>query len=287
MSDFSSICHGFTRSRLEAEYDVERSIPDFPGYMSQFAQASDRTRERHATRQRLDQRYGDRPAERMDIYLPEGEGPAPIVVFLHGGAWKGSNKEGRAFPADFVCRHGAIWISLEYPLAPDHDLDDIVASVTRGLRWVLANAATFGGRADRVLVSGHSAGAHLATMAVFSLDPAERQDLRLMTLSGVFDMTPLMFTKANGWLRLDLEAAKRNSPITNIPAVPPPLTALVGSDEPSAFIHQTLDMAVAWARAGTAPEVVVLPGRNHFSVLEEYQKDDSPVCRTLLSFIRS
>lgn len=282
------IAHGLSRGQLAVDYDVEKTVPDLPGYMRQFIERSDETRLMFQDRSRLDVKYGKLPAQNLDIYLPEGRAPAPIVVFFHGGAWKGSNKECRAFPAQDVCPHGGVWVSAEYPLAPVHTLEVLVESAELALAWIADNAASFGGNSRRILVMGHSAGGHLATMGLFRLlvkRPELAQNFELMTLSAVFDLEPMMFTKVNESLHLDPGRALIHSPICNIPSTSPALHAFAGGDEPDVFVQQSLDMVAAYARRGFRSRFTALPGRNHFSVMEEFMLPESPLRRSLLHFV--
>jgi arylformamidase len=282
------IAHGLARSRLAAEYDVEATVPDLPGYMRRFIERSDETRRLFQGRARLDVAYGALPAQKLDLYLPEGGRPAPVVVFFHGGAWKGSNKECRAFPAQVVCPLGGVWISAEYPLAPEHTLETQAASAEQALGWVVENAAGFGGDARRILVMGHSAGGHLATIGLFRL-LAQRPELaprfELLTLSAVFDLEPMMFTKVNEWLHLDLARVMQHSPLWNIPVQAPPLHAMAGGGEPGVFVQQSLDMVAACAGRGVPSRFTALPGRNHFSVLEDFELAESPLQAALRGFL--
>lgn len=282
------IAHGLSRSHLAADYDVEATVPDLPGYMRQFIERSDETRRIFKGRSRLDVAYGPLAAQKLDIYLPESGTAAPIVVFFHGGAWKGSNKECRAFPAQVVCPKGAAWISVEYPLAPDHTLETQAESAELALAWIADNARSFGGDARRILVMGHSAGGHLATTGLFRLLNARPQmapDFELLTISAVFDLEPMMFTKVNDWLKLDPNRARQHSPICNIPPVSPALHAFAGGNEPGVFLRQSLDMVGAYARRGFPSRFTALPHRNHFSVLEEFDDAASPLRRALVEFI--
>jgi arylformamidase len=283
------IAHGLSRSHLAADYDVERTIPDLPGYMRQFVERSDQTRILFKNSSRLDVAYGPLPAQKLDIFMPQISMAAPILVFLHGGAWKGSNKECRAFPAQVMCPKGAVWISVEYPLAPDHTIETQAESAEMALAWIAANAHSFGGDAHRILVMGHSAGAHLATIGLFRLldrQPDMAEDFELLTLSGVFDLEPMMFTKVNDWLKLDLQRALAQSPLGNIPECAPAFHALAGGNEPGVFVRQSLDMVGAYARCGFASRFTALPHCNHFSVLEEFDDPASPLQRALMEFIQ-
>lgn len=283
------IAHGLSRSHLAADYDVEATVADLPGYMHQFIEQSDETRRTFQDRSRLDVAYGSLAAQKLDIYMPGPGASAPILVFFHGGAWKGSNKECRAFPAQVVCPKGAVWISVEYPLAPDHTLETQAESAQLALTWIAQNARSFGGDAHRILVMGHSAGGHLATTGLFRVlnaQPAKAKDFELLTISAVFDLEPMMFTKVNDWLKLDPNRVLQHSPIINIPSESPALHAFAGGNEPVVFLRQSLDMVGAYARRGFPSRFTALPRRNHFSVLEEFADASSPLQRALVEFIK-
>jgi arylformamidase len=283
------IAHGLSRRQLAIDYDVESTVPDLSNYMRTFTARSDQVRKDFEKRSKLDVAYGPLPAHKLDIYLPLNTNNAPVLVFLHGGAWKGSNKECRAFPAEFFCASGAIWISVEYPLAPQHSIETQAESAEMAFRWIHANSTSFKGNQNRILVMGHSAGAHLASTGIFRLlksNPELSSDFELLMMSGVFDLEPMMFTKVNEWLNLNPALVLENSPICSIPTVSPPLHAFVGGNEPDVFMRQSLDMVGAYAKRGFSSRLTTLPDRNHFSVLEEFDIQSSPLQKAVLEFIR-
>ena len=99
------IAHGLSRRQLAIDYDVEATVSDLPRYMRPFIERSDQVRKDFKERCKLDVAYGPLPAQKLDIYLPSNTNNAPVLVFFHGGAWKGSNKECRAFPAELFSLH--------------------------------------------------------------------------------------------------------------------------------------------------------------------------------------
>lgn len=279
---------GYTLAQLDSQYDIEKTVPDMGAYLGRYAAASALTRQRRAAH--LDVRYGPGAAEALDVFLSESEAPAPIIVFIHGGGWRGSNKEARAFPADLFCRSGAVWISIEYPLAPAHRLDAMVAAVRRAVLWVQSNAASFNGDAARIVVVGNSAGGHLAAMAATTDWQAEAglpepPISGLVTISGVFDMRPLQLTHANSWLEMDDASVLRNSPSRHIPDKGCPLVALVGTHEPDEFRRQSIDFAADWAARGGNARSIVVPEHNHFSIIGLLGEADNPVSGALLEMI--
>ncbi|HVL56273.1 MAG TPA: alpha/beta hydrolase [Burkholderiaceae bacterium] len=272
-------------ARAAAPYDVEAASPGFREHLQRYSVASRETRARWPAR--LDVRYGDGAAERLDIFLTDRSAAAPIVVFLHGGGWRGSSKEDRSFPAETFCPAGAIWISMEYPLAPAASVDQMVESVRRGIAWVHRNAHTFAGDRDRIFVCGNSAGGHLAAMAMVTdwstgWHLPESPIRGATTISGVFQMTPLRHGHANTWLKLDVDSAVRNSPIFNLPARGSPLLCVAAANEPPEFREQSEVFAAVWRNRGFAGEYLLMPDVDHFSIIGELGKPASRLVSAML-----
>ena len=115
------------------------------------------------------------------VYRPEGEGPLPLVVYVHGGGWMlGSVESFDTVVRALANAAGAMIASIEYRLAPEHPfpagLDDVLCAV----RWLAANAAELGADPERMAIAGDSAGGNLATVAARRL--RGEVDLRLQAL---------------------------------------------------------------------------------------------------------
>lgn len=124
---------------------------------------------------RRDIAYGVDPAQRYDIYLPAGRGEAraAVIVMVHGGGWKRGDKAADRVVTNKVARwvpRGAMFVSINYRLLPRAGVEEQVRDVARAIAHVQLTAAAHGGDAGRLILMGHSAGAHLA--ALVSADPA-------------------------------------------------------------------------------------------------------------------
>ena len=111
--------------------------------------------------------YGELEDEVLDIYLPDAEGEKPVVVFFYGGCWGAClhyTRESYEFLAEAFTDEGYIVIVPDYPHYPDLLYEDIMRSAARVIDWVDANIGDYGGDAAHMLLSGHSAGAHMAAM---------------------------------------------------------------------------------------------------------------------------
>lgn len=117
--------------------------------------------------------YGPDARQRMDVFLPAAPQRAPMLLMVHGGAWmvgdKSMSRAVDAKVAHWVGERGYIVVSINYRMVPNVDVQAQARDVARALAAVQARAAEWGGDASRVVLMGHSAGAHL--VALLSADP--------------------------------------------------------------------------------------------------------------------
>lgn len=273
-----------TQEQIDREYNPSADVPDSASRIEGWVTRSAAIRSTLPAR--LGVRYGPTRDEYLDIF-PSGDG-APIHVFIHGGYWRRFSAREHSFVAPLLVQAGVCAIVVNYALCPTVTIDEIVRQVRASVAWVHANAATFAGDADRITVSGHSAGGHLTAMAL-STDWPGVYDLPAGTLkggvaiSGLFDLGPFPYSYLQPALQLDWGQVRRNSPINLIPAVGPTMVAAVGGAESAEFRRQSRSYAEAWP-GGAYLEI---PGCNHFTVLEELERPESPLLRAVLDLARA
>src|SRR6266568_369659 len=160
------LCRTFlNQSELDAEYDVEGSVPDFPAYRSRFETASRKSIDELKPTMR--QPYGPSRDEYLDLYLAR-DPDAPILVFFHGGYWRLLASEDFAFAAVGPAAHGITVVNVNYSLLPSVTIDEIVRQARAAIVWVLKSLREFNANPRRIFVGGHSAGAHLAAMCLLT-----------------------------------------------------------------------------------------------------------------------
>ena len=211
----------FDQQTLDAEYRIRDSIPldQFEGIIKRYSDDSAAARENLNCE--TDVSYGDDPDEIMDIY--PGPGNAPIFVFIHGGYWRMLSQKESSLMADNMVANGAAFATLNYSLAPAASLDEIVRQCRAALAWIHSNAATFGVDPDRLYVGGSSAGGHLVGMMISSGWQQEfgvPEDIikGACSLSGIYDLEPLLRAEPNIWINLNEAAAQRLSPVRSLPS---------------------------------------------------------------------
>ena len=279
-----TVYRGFDQETLDTEYRARGTVPleVFEEAIARYG--SDSARARGTLECREDVRYGEIADEVVDIF-PAGEG-APVLFFIHGGYWRMLSQKESAFMAECFVGLGAAVVTVNYSLAPGASLDTIVAQCRRALAWTWNNAASFGADPDRIFVTGSSAGGHLTGAMIsggWHADFGVPEDIvkGACALSGIFDLEPIRLSEVNEWAKLDEAAARRNSPIHNLPEKGCPLIVSYGGNETSEFKRQTDDYAAAWRAKGFAAEYVDLPETNHFDIVFEYQNPDGRLTRAV------
>jgi arylformamidase len=265
--------HSMTRQDaqwLDTQYNNRARIPEHPQIFARWAAASQHARE-HAT-VHPDLPYGEGPNETLDVF-PSAAAGAPVLVFIHGGWWRSLDKSDHSFLAPPFVVRGAMVVVPNYALCPAVSIEEIALQMVRALAWTYRNAARYGGDPGRIVVAGHSAGAHLAAMLLccrwsgVSPDLPQRLVHSALAISGVFDLDPIRRTP---FLQVDLHlsppAVRRLSPLR----FPPPagrLFAVVGGDESDEFLRQNRLLREAWGRR-SVPVCERVAGANHLTVLD-------------------
>jgi arylformamidase len=210
----------------------------------------------------LDLRYGPRERNRIDFLKAREKGPT--LVFIHGGYWQQRAKEIFTVFADGPMSHGINVALFGYTLAPDATLDEIVAEIGGGLDFLAAQLPALGGDANRIVVSGWSAGGHLTSMALSH--PLVKAGIGI---SGIYDLEPIRHSYLNVKLGLDEAMSRRNSPMMQAGGALKPLSLVVGSAELPLLRKQTADFAGHRAKYGLPVTYEEIPGANHFTIMNE------------------
>lgn len=218
----------------------------------------------------LDLRYGPRERNRID-FLKAGE-KAPTLVFIHGGYWQMRAKEAFTLFAEGPMAHGINVALIGYTLAPEATLEEIVAEINRGLDFLAEQLPALGGDANRIAVSGWSAGGHLTAMALSH--PRVKGGV---AISGIYDLEPIRHSYLNEKLRLDEAMSRRNSPILQAGGPIKPLALTAGSAELPLLRRQTADFAAHRAKYGLPVSYEEIPGADHFTIMDQMLRPEGRV----------
>ena len=280
---------------FDAQYNNRARIPEHPAILRHWCDESLRACERHADM--VERAYGDGPSERLDIFparasAASGSAPggAPVLVYLHGGYWRALGKRDQSFVAPPFVDAGAMVVLPGYALCPAVSVEHIALQLVRALAWVYRHAAEHGGDPGRIVVTGHSAGGHLAAMLLACDWPAVAPDLpadlvkAALPIAGIYEMEPLRhapFLAPD--LNLTAASARRLSPAL-MRAPRGALVTVVGGDETEEFLRQADLIAAAWGPQ-TVIAAEIVPQRHHMNLLHELADPASRTHRRALQLL--
>ncbi len=277
---------------LERMYNNRMRVPDHGEYFARWAAQSALARKLLTCE--LDVPYGPAPRERLDAFAAprSAGGAAPLVVFIHGGYWKALDKSDHSFIAAALHDAGAAVVVPNYTLCPQASIPEITLQLARAMAWAWRNARRLGADPRRIAVIGHSAGGQLAAMMLACawkvLDPALPRDLvqRAMGLSGLYDLQPLMHTPSlQEALRLTPAQVQAASPARLPPPARGRFVALVGGEESGEYLRLNRLIRQRWGRE-RVPLAAVLPGLNHFSIVDALATPGQRVHRLARELLR-
>ena len=268
----------FDRAGLDAELNLRARTPEHADYFARWAAESGEVRQRLSVQEHI--AYGTGAGETLDLFLST-ETAAPLLIFIHGGYWQSLDKGDFSFLAPAFVERGIAFASLNYSLAPDASIGQMVEEIDRAVAWLRENAARLGLDPARFAISGHSAGGHLACMAFSGDQPRATGHppfLFCCSVSGIYQLEPLRHSYQQEVLNLDADSAAALSPQAVIPQGPlGPLLLAVGQEEPGEFVVQQSEHFAAWTAAGHDGRALVMEGRHHFSAVEALSEAGHPL----------
>jgi arylformamidase len=255
---------------VEREYNARAAVPEHTRFFERWEKDSGFARE--TLESRLDIAYGGDPRHRIDLF-PARQARGTLL-FVHGGYWRGLDKQMFSWLAPAWVAEGITFAAVNYRLCPQVRIADIVEDAVAAVNAVVANTGP-----GSIVVCGHSAGGHLiaAVMAApasrFGFDTARFAGA--VAISGIVDFEPLLAFSGNADLRLTAAEAKALGEAVARPSILAPLVVAVGALESSEFLRQSQRLAESWGSA--ARERLVLPGHHHFSILDALVERSQPL----------
>ena len=215
--------------------------------------------------------YGDRPETCIDLYRPlaKRQHAVPCFVFLHGGFWQEGSKDGAGFAAEAFTQHGCAFAAVGYSLTPTVSLTDIVKQIDEAVHFLHQNVDKWGIDSGRLVIGGHSAGAHLAACIITDAMHSGVSDCLAgaLLISGVYDLAPIARSYVNDLARMTQEEIDALSPVRLARASHLPIMSLVGAEEPPAFQVHSDALAAAWASGRGDFSFQRVDGKDHFDIL--------------------
>jgi len=260
------------QKELDDAYDQSVYAPNQPLIALRRKLASEAALKRLGAPERV--AYGPTEIEKLDIYKTRRLNP-PINIFIHGGAWRNGQAKDSAYLAEMFINAGAHLVILDFVQVQDAggSLMPMAQQVRAAVAWVYKNAARFGGDSNRVYVTGHSSGAHLAGCVLvtdwqkdFGL-PADVVKGGLV-ISGMYDLKPVRLSKRSEYVKFTDEIEQALSSQRHLDKINAPVIVAYGSQETPEFQRQSREFTAAVKALGKPVELIVGEGFNHFEMQE-------------------
>ncbi len=267
----------------EVEYNNRARVPEHPQIFAGWMRDAEdyRILAMEERRAELGLPYSDTPRQTIDLFWPTSAEKGPLALFIHGGYWKSLEPSMFSHAARGLNARGVGVAVAGYNLCPDVTISDIINEMRHACLFLWQRTG------QRILVYGHSAGGHLAgAMAAtewHTLYPKMPADFipAAYSISGLFDLAPLLEVASAQDLRLDADEARRVSPVFWPAPTGCVFDAVVGGAELSEFLRQSRIIADAWKKGGAETRYEELPGANHFTVLDPLTDPNSAMVSRL------
>ncbi len=272
----------------EVEYNNRARVPEHPQIFARWQRdgAAYRAEASAEGRAEIGLKYGPSARQTIDLFTPKGgAGNAPLALFIHGGYWRSLEPSSFSQMARGMNGRGVTVAVSGYDLCPQVTIGDIIRQ-TQAACLYLWNKL---GR--RIMVSGHSAGGHLAACMLATdwktLDAGAPADLvpAAYAISGLYDLTVLLHLATNADFNLDDAEARRISPVLWPAPKGKVVDAVVGGIESSEFLRQSRIIVDAW-KAGNETRYEAIPGKNHFDVCDAMTDPNSAMTERLVALTK-
>jgi arylformamidase len=282
----SSVLLGYSQEQLDRVFDQAAWAPRMKELEDELASASAEVR--HKTPPRT-LRYGESNAEVLDIFAQAGIRDAPVMVFIHGGAWIRSTKDDASFAAPVFNSHGAIYVAVNYASLASVRMPEMAEQCRRSIEWVVRNVSEFGGNPQKVFLSGHSAGAHLSG-CMLTTDWAARGITAnpisaALLLSGLYELRPVVLSSRRSYVHLTDDEVTALSPMRHLDRVKSPVTIISADQDSPEFQRQSKVFGAALDAMGLLKTHEVLFNANHFEEAQQLGQAGSAVARSALQMM--
>lgn len=284
-----SVFLDYDQAELDRCYDQANWAPNMALVHGRSDAHCEVIRQRLGAPERL--AYGPAEIEKLDLFRARVPN-APVMIYVHGGAWRSGSSSRCHGPAEMFVEHGCNFIALDFNnvIETGGDLLPMIDQVRRAVVWVYNNAKSFGADPERLYIFGHSSGAHL-TGNVLTTDWPKRYGAPVtilkggMCTSGMYELAPVRLSARSGYVNFTDDMVEQLSSIRHIDLLNCPVVVSYGDQESPEFIRQNIEFAEAVKEAGKPVKLQVGVGLNHFEMAETLGNPHAMLGRSALVLI--
>jgi arylformamidase len=256
-NDRAKVFLDYSQAELDQAYDQLVWAPHRDSIQAEIRKDCEAVRQKMPPRT---ERYGVSDKQMLDIFAPPGATKAPVLVYLHGGAWLRGARQDTIYPAPAVTGRGAALVVPEFNNVSEVALPQMIAQCREAVDWTVRNAASFGGDPGRVYLAGHSSGAHLASCVLLG-DPPVRGAL---VISGMYDLHAPMLSARAKYVKITPEELDAASAMRHLGRIRCPVAVAWSVGDSPEFRRQAQVFAAALEGMGRLASRTEVFSPNHF-----------------------
>jgi arylformamidase len=264
----------YTQAELDRAYDQLVWAPQRDAIQAEIRKECEAVRMAMPPRT---ERYGKREMQVLDVFAPAGASRAPVVVYLHGGAWLRGSRLDVAYPAPALAGRGAALVVPDFDNVAEVPLPEMIEQCRAAVEWTVRHAASFGGDPDRIYLAGHSSGAHLASCVLLA-DPAIKGTL---LISGMYDLHAPMLSARSKYVKITPEELDAASAMRHLGRIRCPVAVAWSVGDSPEFRRQGRVLSEALQGMGRLAGCLEVFSANHFEEPRQLADPDSALSHML------
>jgi len=273
-NDSARIFLDYTQAELDQAYDQLVWAPHRDAIQTEIRKDCEAVRKAMPPRT---ERYGRSEVQALDIFAPKGATKAPVLVYLHGGAWLRGSRLDVVYPAPAVTGKGAALVVPEFDNVGVVPLPRMIEQCREAVDWTVRNAESFGGDPGRVYLAGHSSGAHLASCVLLGQPPVKGA----LLISGMYDLHAPLLSARSKYVKITPQARDAASAMRHLGRIRCPVAVAWSVGDSPEFRRQAQVFAAALEGMGRLASRTEVFSPNHFEEPRQLGDPDSALSRVL------
>ncbi|HYD05620.1 MAG TPA: alpha/beta hydrolase [Reyranella sp.] len=269
----------YTQEQLDRAYDQLVWAPHRDQIQAEIRKDCEAVRQKMPPRS---VRYGKSEKQVLDIYAPPDAARAPVLVYLHGGAWLRGSHLDVCYPAPALMARGAALVVPEFDNVATVPLPAMIQQCREAVDWTVRNAASFGGDPERIYLAGHSSGAHLASCVLLGDLPINGA----LLISGMYDLHAPLLSARSQYVKITPEELDAASARRHLGRIRCPVAVAWSTGDSPEFRRQGHVLAMALEGMGRLASRTEVFSANHFEEPRQLADPDSPLGRVLFALMK-
>jgi acetyl esterase/lipase len=242
---------------------------------------------------------GNLPEKQLNVFAPKkADGSNDVMLFIHGGSWDSGNKDIYNFLGSRLARKGIVAVIIDYPLSPDYQVHDMAKASAQAVKWAEENIKNYGGSPDKIYVSGHSAGGHLASLISVRDEYFDTLGVEnpikgtvLIDAAGLdmyWFLKEMNYAPGTQYLRAftdNPQVWKDTSPIYNLDEKDPPMLIMLGGKTLPGIEKTTERFLEEYKKINPEPNFHLQKGKKHKAMIVQFVNSQSKVYKWIEEFM--